>query len=368
MSIFAASWSVGNLLGAVVCVFALDVYGRKPCMIYSSAGTAMVGAGICMLELNLNQIIVLRAAQGAFWSIAMTACQTWYAEFLPTNGRGALLAAPCIGWPIGRGLVILTAGAMGEHSWKAIAAVSAVLFGATFLWWLVTAAESPRFLAINGREEEAREVIARTYAQNGLADPFTSEFDTEAQDILMCLKKSTTSDAHQRDSISKDNSKDNTRECRVRTGQTSSGHSAAHSTYGRLRQLVLVHPSLFAFINGLYVALTVAFTLLDTWGPRLFGQLFAGGNVGSEAPSSLPYRTMLLFNLGDLCGIFISIAIQDRVGRRGCFYIGFFAQAAFLATIAVTAMAAGGWGVGEGLLNGFMVTVGKSISATSLCN
>jgi MFS family permease len=329
MAVFAASWPVGNLLGTAVCVFALDTYGRRPCMIAASAGTALLGASICMDELTLNQVILLRAVQGVFWSIAITACQTWYAEFLPTNGRGALLAAPCIGWPLGRGLVIITAGAMGDHNWKAVAGVSVALFGVTFLWWLATAPESPRYLAINGREKEARVVIEGIYTQNGRADMIADIFDLERQ-VEVPLTTSSTTDTH-RDRWQHGSSESST------VGSTGAGNHADSradsyadrgvqkadehpDTFSRLRQLLLVHPSLFAFISALYCALAIVFALLDTWGPRLFGQLFAGGGISTMDTPSLPHQTMLLFNAGDLCGIIVSILIQDKVSCD-CFYI-----------------------------------------------
>ena len=63
--------------------------------------------------------------------------------------------------------------------------------------------------------------------------------------------------------------------------------------------------------------------LLDTWGPRTYGLLLHG----TTAP---PLHAMALFNLGDLLGVIVSVALVDRLGRRGCFAIGFHMQAGLL--------------------------------------
>ena len=55
------------------------------------------------------------------------------------------------------------------------------------------------------------------------------------------------------------------------------------------------------------------------------------------APGSreLPWGVLLLFSGGDLAGILVSIVLVDRLGRRGCFAIGFFGQAALFALMAL---------------------------------
>lgn len=92
-----------------------------------------------------------------------------------------------------------------------------------------------------------------------------------------------------------------------------------------VRQLVGPLSHLFTFAVGLMCALSVTTVLLDTWGPRTFARLFGS--------ASLPLSTLLLFNLGDLGGIVASIFLVDRIGRRGCFMIGFLVQASLLSAM-----------------------------------
>ena len=74
-------------------------------------------------------------------------------------------------------------------------------------------------------------------------------------------------------------------------------------------------------------ALSCTTVLLDVWGPRAFTRLLYGEGT------ALKYGTLLLFNVGDLIGIVVSIAVVDRIGRRGCFAVGFLLQAALLTTL-----------------------------------
>ena len=96
---------------------------------------------------------------------------------------------------------------------------------------------------------------------------------------------------------------------------------------GRVRVLVRRHGALLAFALFLMTALSCTTVLLDVWGPRAFTRLLYGEGT------ALKYGTLLLFNVGDLIGIVVSIAVVDRIGRRGCFAVGFLLQAALLTTL-----------------------------------
>ena len=42
--------------------------------------------------------------------------------------------------------------------------------------------------------------------------------------------------------------------------------------------------------------------------------------------NELPHEVLFLFSFGDMCGIIVSIAVADRIGRKGSFYVGFGVQ------------------------------------------
>ena len=48
---------------------------------------------------------------------------------------------------------------------------------------------------------------------------------------------------------------------------------------------------------------------------------------------TLPYDVLLWLNLADGCGVVASGFVVDRIGRRGCFALGFFGQAVLLSLL-----------------------------------
>ena len=106
---------------------------------------------------------------------------------------------------------------------------------------------------------------------------------------------------------------------------TDAGANGHRSAWSQLlekesRQLLFFALALF----GVLASTTV---LLDTWGPELYHALLA------PESQELPTRILMLFNIGDLSGVAMSIIIIDRIGRAGSFAIGFFVQGVLLAII-----------------------------------
>lgn len=95
----------------------------------------------------------------------------------------------------------------------------------------------------------------------------------------------------------------------------------------QLKRLLCSHTRLFVFSLTIFSLLSVTTVLIDTWGPGIFQKLISPGE------KELPHGVLLLFNLGDFCGIIVSIALADRLGRRGSFAIGFFGQSVLFAAM-----------------------------------
>lgn len=220
------------------------------------------------------------------------AMQAWFAEFLPTKGRGTLLATYAIGWPLGRGVAII--GSRLGLKWRALSLLSSTLltgFGFAFTY----TSESPRFLASIGKGRQARAVVERMYSQNGqrLPELFGGGSGPDAL--------------------------------------VSGGGSSVSACLFRLHQLRTLYGRLTAYAIMLFVVLAITTVLIDTWGPTVFQRL-----LNSE--DGLPHEVLFLFNVGDLCGIIVSINVVDRIGRRGSFFVGFGAQAGAFVLLALVSM------------------------------
>ena len=79
----------------------LDRYGRRHAVVVGSCGAALAGA-LTAAAPSFALLVAARSVQAACWALAQAAATTWYAEFLPSRGRGPLLAAVSVGWPVGQ--------------------------------------------------------------------------------------------------------------------------------------------------------------------------------------------------------------------------------------------------------------------------
>src|SRR5215213_10571697 len=94
-----------------------------------------------------------------------------YSEFLPTENRGRNLVILESFWALG---TIIAAGLawllVPSFGWRPLLASSAVA-AALVLWIRRSIPESPRYLAISGKNEEAREILAGIARENGRPAP-----------------------------------------------------------------------------------------------------------------------------------------------------------------------------------------------------
>ena len=81
--------------------------------VYNTTGAAALAGALSAAAPSFALLVAARAVQAASWALAQAAATTWYAEFLPSRGRGPLLAAVSVGWPVGRGFVIAASALLG---------------------------------------------------------------------------------------------------------------------------------------------------------------------------------------------------------------------------------------------------------------
>ncbi|CAE7559674.1 OCT7 [Symbiodinium natans] len=270
---FAAAFPLGCVVGSAAASLLLDRLGRR--------GTVIAVSPFAVL-------IVLRTLQSVVFATTITALSTWYIEFLPTTNRGMLMAAYSLGWPVGRAVVIFTAS-LARTNWTSFMAVTSAGFALLFLIMSV-AEESPRFLVASGKLCEANEVLTKLYAVNR---------QSPWQPSQLCLHKTHVGNS---------------------SGRCATGTAWSQLLERENRQLMIFSLALF----GVLASTTV---LLDTWGPGLYHSLLA------PESQELPTGILMLFNIGDLTGVAISIMIVDRIGRAGSFVVGFFVQGTLLALI-----------------------------------
>lgn len=239
---------------------------------------------------SFRVLLILRLLQALAWSFLMTAIATWYVEFLPTKRRGPMMAMYSLGWPAGRFLVIWVASKTNDSA-EAVWLVGAVNF-AILSALIFLASESPRFLLVRGKTESAHQILRSMCSQSG------HEWNG---DIILKAEP----------------------------------HSNGHSTTTNCTRMAKInqeHRTLLLFSFMVFACLSITTVLLDTWGPSVYHKLMSPGEP------ELPHFVLSLFNLGDMCGIVLSIFLADRIGRRGSFIIGFFVQASLLGAMVTTSV------------------------------
>ena len=86
---------------------------------------------------------------------------------LPTAGRGPLYSAFGVGWPCGRGLVILSSTLIGVAQWRLLFVTSGVLLFGLVLVLTLASSETPRYLAMAGDTQGAVKVLTHMSRCNG---------------------------------------------------------------------------------------------------------------------------------------------------------------------------------------------------------
>src|SRR5918993_681280 len=116
-------------------------------------------------------LAVLRVLKGVGLGGALPLDFSLHAEFLPPENRGRNLVLLESFWAVGTimaaGLAWLIVPSFGWRPLLATSALAAILV----LWIRSTIPESPRYLAISGKRDEAREILAGIARTNGRPEP-----------------------------------------------------------------------------------------------------------------------------------------------------------------------------------------------------
>jgi len=203
-----------------------------------------------------------------------------YAEFLPRENRGRNLVLLESFWAVG---TIMAAGLawllVPTFGWRPLLASSAVA-GVLVLWIRRSVPESPRYLAISGKVDEAKEILARIAAVNGRPTP--------EQDLIV--------------------------------GQRQAGVPVAALWGPRLRRVTLM-----MWIT--WFCISLAYYGIFTWLPAAF--------VERGLPPLQTYQNTFILALAQLPGFFSAAYLIERWGRRNTLGVYLIASGVFTFLFAV---------------------------------
>lgn len=192
LGLIGAAGLIGIFFGATVFGALTDKIGREKMyaidltvLVVACALTAFVGAPWQLIALRF----VIGLAIGADYPIA-TSLLT---EFTPKKRRGFMIGLSGLAWSLGAmtaflvGFIVINL--TGEHPWRFLFASGAVL-GIIVVLMRRGIPESPRWLAMKGRTEEARKVLVQVYGEDTAAQVDLSTIEIqERRSTLSDLSK-----------------------------------------------------------------------------------------------------------------------------------------------------------------------------------
>jgi putative MFS transporter len=167
---------VGTVLGSFLWGWLGDRIGRRASILY--AGVGFIGTSICGAMPSFGWNLVMCVLMGVAVGGMLPICYALLAETIPARHRGWLMIL--IGADIAGAYVLtswIAAAMVPTYSWRILWLIG-LPTGLVFILLNRWIPESPRFLLINGREDEAREVMRRYGA--AVVDGSRAELELEA--------------------------------------------------------------------------------------------------------------------------------------------------------------------------------------------
>jgi len=277
----------GLFLGALASGSGADRFGRRP--IYAYNMIAFVGLSLLQLWVTSPlQLLVIRFLLGLVLGTDYVVCKALLAECVPRLSRGRALSLMGVAWAVGYALAYIVGFLLESTSpdaWRWVLASSAVP-ALISLPLRLGVPESPLWLMLAGRKEQAQQVIERCVGK-GYALP----------DVPMTL------------------------------GNAHSTMSGGSSRWRQLLSNPYRRPTLVA--AALFFCLVVPYFAVSTFIPQVMAALHVTGNEVAG----------LIYILGLMVGSIAGFTVVDWMPRR-VFVIGSFAvtSLALLVSTAVTGL------------------------------
>lgn len=160
--IFVGSYNLGCFVGAIMCIFVGDRLGRRKTIFLGSA-IMVIGAILQTSAFTLAHIIIGRVITGVGNGLNTSTVPTWQSECSKSHRRGQLVMVEgalitggiCISYWLDLAFSFLDPSSV---SWRFPIAFQ-IVFAAIILGVVMLLPESPRWLILKGREDEATSVL-----------------------------------------------------------------------------------------------------------------------------------------------------------------------------------------------------------------
>ena len=196
---YVSSALIGTIMGVLLAGLLSDRFGRKNVLITSAVFFGLSAIG-CMLAPDFNSLVIFRMIGGIGVGIASMLSPLYISEVAPAHRRGGLVSLYQFAITIGillayfanamfldlhsntdfTGSGALITKVLGQEVWR-IMLGSETIPALLFLILLLLIPKSPRWLAVNGQEEKALNILTRIVGE--------SEARTELSDLRENLNR-----------------------------------------------------------------------------------------------------------------------------------------------------------------------------------
>eukprot|EP01104_Vermistella_antarctica_P003225 TRINITY_DN1339_c0_g1_i1.p1 TRINITY_DN1339_c0_g1~~TRINITY_DN1339_c0_g1_i1.p1 ORF type:complete len:580 (+),score=72.99 TRINITY_DN1339_c0_g1_i1:220-1959(+) len=170
---------LGMLIGGWTCGIIADRYGRRPGFLYTLFLNSLFGMLSCLAPTSFT-LVAMRFMSGVGVGGSIPIVFAYFAEFLPVERRGTYMVFLAAFWMVGS---IGTAGlawlVIPRQSWRPFFFYCGIPSLVCVLLIYKWAPESPRYLLLKGRTDEAKEILNCVARVNG------SSFQFNPQDRLL---------------------------------------------------------------------------------------------------------------------------------------------------------------------------------------
>ena len=189
--ISVAAYNVGCFFGAIVTIFIGDLLGRRK-MIFLGSTIMVVGAALQCSAFSLPHLIVGRLVTGFGNGMNTSTVPTWASETSKSHKRGKMVMIEgamitggiCLSYWIDFGFSFLEPSTV---SWRFPIAFQ-IFFALMLLAFILELPESPRWLILKGKEDEAISVIA-ALADRDVNDHLVKVEFAEVKDTVLEMKE-----------------------------------------------------------------------------------------------------------------------------------------------------------------------------------
>ncbi|KAI1125858.1 general substrate transporter [Nemania abortiva] len=296
--IAVASYNLGCFLGAIISIFISDRLGRKR-MIVLGTSIMIVGAILQASSTTLPHLIVGRIITGLGNGGNTSTVPTWQSETSRSHKRGKLVmiegALITGGITLSYWIDLGFSFAPGTIAWRFPLAfqIAFCLFILAFIWGLP---ESPRWLILKKREDEAREVLA-ALNDTTIDDKYVQDEFLAIKETVLEMQKGTFADLFK---MTKDRE---------------------------------FHRTLLAYVNQVFQQIS-GINLITYYAAVIYSGLNLGGFLS---------RLLAALNGTEyFIASWPAVYLVDRVGRRNLMLFGAIGQAATMAALAGAASLTGG--------------------------